>query len=674
MLPRPVPKHLPRRATRWGDVHDPSPHPWTFELPGYVSIFDLGPWPSDPIGPWFPAMVPAPQTSIADLLDSRVSLRRASTLRKYRAMVDSHSSAWFHLSSNEEADERGSRASVSVDGLRHLARDIASTSLSTMLPIARSYFTELHTPLPLDPARSRLQVSLLDEVRAAYGALASPDPVAGPFSLQEVRSLRPKMHNTAPGPDGIQNGFWKALAARVDSLEGDSSPPLSFWEAYRELTDDLRSRGTSRCHFKDANLSLFFKKGDPTLVANYRPISSMNTDCKMYTNLVNSRLAPWAVAKLHMDQKGFVPNRLITEHTRLAVEVAHLSNSTGTDGFLVSLDQAKAYDRTDLAWLIRVLEAMGLCPDLVSLISDIVYGCHTRVRINGAYSRPYTLERGVRQGDPLSCLLYAFSIEPMGMRLRDAIVGISTHGLPPVKLIMYADDMNLFLSTADDLPLIKSTLDASSLAIGSKFNYEKTDILLVGTPAHRALPSSDFPEIHSCFTGAFILPPGSPLRVLGVWVSSPDFAAARWTQISAHISKLIRQWNAIGASMRNRVLLTKALLMSRCYYLLDGNGIPPRVLIQISQKILRFVRGRFSSAPYSILSAPLSEGGLDCPSLVHRRLAYDAKFVGDMISAPLDVPWKVWARADLQFASHNGTPTNGGVCLFCPLSSTLTSL
>ena len=227
------------------------------------------------------------------------------------------------------------------------------------------------------------------------------------------------------------------------------------------------------------------------------------------------------------------------------------------------------------------------------------------------------------------------------MRLRRVINGISVHYLPLAKLIMYADDMNLFLSSQDDLPLIKSTLDASSLAIGSKFNYDKTDVLLVGSEAHRACPSRDFADILDCFQGAFILPPGSPLRVLGVWVSSPDFAAARWSQVSSHISRLIGQWNAIGASMRNHVLLA---------------SIPPRVLHQISQKILRFIWGRFSSAPYSILSAPLSEGGLDCPSLSQRRLAYDAKFVGDMISEPLGDLWKVWARADLRYASHNGTP------------------
>ena len=386
----------------------------------------------------------------------------------------------------------------------------------------------------------------------------------------------------------------------------------------------------------------------------------MNCNCKMYTNLVNNRLSPWAVAKLHPDQKGFVKGRWITEHTRLASEVAHLSNVTGTDGYIISLDQAKAYDHTDLLWLVRVLESMGLPLDLVSMIRDIVHECRTHVRINSAYSRPYTLRRGVRQGDPLSCLLYAFSIELMGMRLRKAIRSISILSLPPAKLIMYADDTNLFLSQDDDLALIKSELSATSLAIGSRFNFEKTDILLVGSAMHCAKPADDpsFAPLLDCFQGAYIIPDGSPLRILGVWVGSPNHALPRWKQIAEHISKIIRQWKAIGASMRNCVALAKALMMSCCYYLLDGNGVPPSILKCISQSILGFVCGRFSCTPYSILSAPLREGGLDCLSLVHCRMAYDAKFVGDLISAPFDVPWKLWTMPDLTQASLSSASAN----------------
>ena len=487
-------------------------------------------------------------------------------------MAEKRSAAWFHLSSNKEADKRGSRASVSIEGLHRPNDALASMTLSRMLPIVRDFFVDLHCPEPPSQDHTRLQDALLMEVSTSYGSIPGPVPLAGPFSLDEVSSLTPKMHNTSPGPDGIPNQFWKALTSRAESscppcskggpcLAGPSLP--SFWSIFRSLTDDLHLHSTDCLHFKDTNLSLFYKKGDPTLVANYCPISSMNCDCKMYTNLVNNRLSPWAVAKLHPDQKGFMPGRWITEHTHLASEVAHLSNVSGSDGYIVSLDQAKAYDCTDLLWLTHVLSHMGLPPDLVSMICDIVHGCRTRVRINSAYSRPYELHHGVHQGDPLSCLLYAFSIEPMGMHLHSAIQGISVFSLPPAKLIMYADDTNLFLSQDDDLALIRSELSATSLAIGSKFNYKKTDILLIGSHTHRSRTADDaaLAPLLDCFQGTYIIPDGSPLCILGVWVGSLDHTLPHWSQIASHISKIICQWRAIGASIRNRVVLAKALMM-----------------------------------------------------------------------------------------------------------------
>ena len=346
----------------------------------------------------------------------------------------------------------------------------------------------------------------------------------------------------------IQYAFWKALALRIDNMRKQGLWIPCFWSTFRQLTDDLCLNGTDHFGFKDANLSLFFKKGDPTLVANYCPISSMNTDCKMYTNLVNACLALWAMNKLHPDQKGFIPLRYITEHTCLCSKVVHLCNKTGTPGYIVSLDQAKAYDHVDSTLLLCTMEAMGLPADLLHLIADILTNCHTHVCINGGYSRFFSLCRGVRQGDPLSCLLYDFSIKPMGMHLRSTISSLSLLGLPTVKLIQYADNMNLFLSTMEDLLLICRTMDSTSFTLGSLFNLNKTDMLLIGPPEHHDISHL---EITKCFTGSFLIPPSLPLHILGAWVGSLDCASDCWDQIYSHIKKIICQWNAISASLLN---------------------------------------------------------------------------------------------------------------------------
>ena len=597
---------------------------------------------------------PAKVKGVAELLQERAAQFEKSAKDKWEKMTRTHSSEWFKQSSNKELDERGSRASVSVEGLRRPEEDVARTDLQGMTEVARDYFYALHTPEPLDQVRKDAQNDLLRKVKLQSLQLPGPseeDTREGPFTDEEMKSLLSKMPNTAPGPDGIPYPFWKRLIKLLDGLQDGASPPRTFWGVFSDLTTDIARRGSSRGGFKDANISLFYKKGDPTLVSNYRPISSMNTDCKMYTNLVNARLAPWAVSKLHPDQKGFVPGRLMNEHTRLASEVAHLCDVTETPGFIVGLDQAKAYDRVDQRWLLKVLKAFGLPADLLLLISDLTSGCKSRVRINSGYSPYLELKRGVRQGDPLSCLLFNFSIEPLAIKLREQIIGLSVPGLAPVKVMLYADDVNLFLGSHDSIPEVSDCLAEVSYVIGSKFNLDKTDMKLVGPHDFKLQCFTAQDMGGSVIPGAHILPPANPLWVLGVWIGSRDNALQRWLQIDTHIGKIISQWQAIGASVRNRSLLAKALMLSRCHFLMDGNGVPPHMLRKISGKIMSFVRGKFSAMAYRTLEAPLAEGGMNSPSLITRKYAADLKFLSDLVTGNQRVPWKQWTWMDLKLAS-----------------------
>jgi len=623
-------------------------------------------------------LTPHKGKSVADLLKERASNLDSSTKAKWEKMARTHSSEWFKQSSNKELDERGSRASVSIEGLRRPGDDIAQTHLAGMTEIARDYFFDLHTPERVDQERLEAQRVLLEEVRLQGRRRPDPKPedvLDGPFTEEEMRALLSKMPNTAPGPDGIHYGFWKWLIGVLAGLQDSDEPPMTFWSAFADLTEDIAERGSSRVGFKNANVSLFYKKGDPTLVSNYRPISSMNTDCKMYTNLINSRLAPWAVAKLHPDQKGFVPGRLMSEHTRLASEVAHLCDATGTPGFIVGLDQAKAYNRVDQPWLLQVLVASGLPPGLILLISDLTNNCKSRVRVNSGYSPYFTLKRGVRQGDPLSCLLFNFSIEPLAIRLRQVVKGLAVPGLAPVRIMLYADDINLFLGKDDSIREVSDCLTSVSRTIGSKFNMEKTDVKPVGPHDFQLACYTQQDMGGQSIPGAHILPPADPLRILGVWVGSRDFASDRWLQIDKHVKKIISQWRAIGASARNRSLLAKALMLSRCHFLMDGNGIPPSMLNRIGNRIMNFVWGKFSAMAYMTLETPLAEGGLNTPSLTSRKMAADLKFLSDLVTGDQKVPWKQWTWMDLKMASASSRAgTHGGLNPFLQQAYTMPSL
>ena len=136
-------------------------------------------------------------------------------------------------------------------------------------------------------------------------------------------------------------------------------------------------------------------------------------------------------------------------------------------------------------------------------------------------------------------------------------------------------------------------------------------------------------------------------------MGSRDSTLPWWQQIDRHIKKIISQWRAIRASVRNRALLAKALLLSRCHFLMDGNGIPPHILRKISNRIMNFMRGKFSAMAYHTLEAPLAEGRLNTPSLITRKYATDLKFLSDLITGDQRLPWKQWTWMDLRMASSS---------------------
>jgi hypothetical protein len=196
--------------------------------------------------------------------------QRAAMQKKYTDMADTCSSAWFKLSSNKEADECSSHTSISVEGLRLSTNDPATTCLSGMCAIAHNYFHKLHTPEPASAPCSHSQDALLRKIQCAYSPLPGPDSAqSGPFLLLETLQLSSKMPNSVPSPDGIHYPFWKALAHHIDTLAKCDPLLPSFWSTFTKLANDLHDHGTNCMGLKDTNLSLFFKKGNPTLVTNY---------------------------------------------------------------------------------------------------------------------------------------------------------------------------------------------------------------------------------------------------------------------------------------------------------------------------------------------------------------------------------------------------------------------
>ncbi|KAG1239579.1 hypothetical protein G6F68_018497 [Rhizopus microsporus] len=76
-------------------------------------------------------------------------------------------------------------------------------------------------------------------------------------------------------------------------------------------------------------------------------------------------------------------------------------------------DQEKAYDRVHPDYLRAVLVRFGFPAQFVSAIAGLFYGTSMRVNVNGYLTLPVSLGRGLRQGDPISPLLFNLAMEPL---------------------------------------------------------------------------------------------------------------------------------------------------------------------------------------------------------------------------------------------------------------------
>ena len=208
------------------------------DVSAYTPHADTGPV----LTPIHPTAAPARFTlpSVADQLDIRIAAMRRAQLKKFQEMERLHTSEWYKLSSNKEKDERGSRASISVEGLRRLTSLAATTNLKHMLHIAHNHFRDLHRVQEPSEERKCLQDELLDEIVEEYGRKPAPRTVStGRYDLKEIMELKTKMPNMAPGPDGLPYGFYKKLASRLDLAVKNGADVTSFWDTFTDLSNEI---------------------------------------------------------------------------------------------------------------------------------------------------------------------------------------------------------------------------------------------------------------------------------------------------------------------------------------------------------------------------------------------------------------------------------------------------
>lgn len=158
---------------------------------------------------------------------------------------------------------------------------------------------------------------------------------------------------------------------------------------------------------------------------------------------------------------------------------------TGNRLCVLSLDFSAAFDRISHNYLFRILKAHGLHNDTITLTESIYNTATSRIQINGHVSQPTEIRCSVRQGCPLSMILYALCLNPLLYRLAENVSGIRVN---PQQETTHADNVTTELFKPEDIEKVAEILTDNMDATGVKININKSAAIPLGDwPCNRSI-------------------------------------------------------------------------------------------------------------------------------------------------------------------------------------------
>jgi hypothetical protein len=171
------------------------------------------------------------------------------------------------------------------------------------------------------------------------------------------------------------------------------------------------------------------KETDAVIIQKFRPTALTNCSFKIFSKCATNRLGVVSEELISPNQTSFIKRRHILESVVSAHEVIHDAVHRGQSDFLFKLDYAKAYDRVDRDFLLRVMRMRGFSPRWMSIIEGLLHNGSIGVRINDCNSQFFLTSRGVRRGDPIAPILFNFMVDVFTKVLSKAVVNRQLAGL-----------------------------------------------------------------------------------------------------------------------------------------------------------------------------------------------------------------------------------------------------
>jgi exonuclease III len=451
-------------------------------------------------------------------------------------------------------------------------------------------------PPPDDGMQRKLLDSIVRFVTEVDRAILNA-PVTASDLASAIRHMKA---SSAPGMDGLTAGFYQVA-------------PDVFGECLSIVFNDRLQRGVLLPSQRKSAVVLLHKKGSRAEPGNYRPIALMQADVKVLSKALTYRLQSVILDLIHPDQKGFVRGRSIHHHVRFLADLQDLVTSLDEEAYALFLDFEKAFDRVNWDYMFRLLERMGFGSEFAQWIKLLYTDPQAHLIINQNIQPALFPTRGVKQGDPLSALLFILTIEPLGNMLRShEEYGVCLSADHTATSTFFADDSTLLGSSMSNLQAQLEIVEEYCKGSGAKLNLSKS--MLLALNRNQTCPP---------LAGVQVLGRTETVKYLGIPFGQSSVDDDLVEFLEQRFYDGFKMWYRRARTVRGRLLVAQTMVLSRLWHYTQHVSIPATVVKRWQSMLNRFVLSRkhdrdashIQLIPQEFLYQRRSDGGLGIPSL-----------------------------------------------------------
>ncbi|WVZ69705.1 hypothetical protein U9M48_018450 [Paspalum notatum var. saurae] len=357
--------------------------------------------------------------------------------------------------------------------------------------------------------------------------------LTSPFTEEELKQAFFQMkHNKAPGSDGFLTEFYQI-----------------FWDV---IKSDLMAFSLNF-----GIITLLPKCQEAVKIEQYRPICLLNVSFKIFTKIAANRINKVAEKVIRPFQTAFLPGRFILEGATVLHETLHEMHRKKLSGVIFKVDFEKTYDNVNVA-----------------------------VKVNSEIDRYFQTKKGLRQGDPLSPILF--------------------------NLVCKQKILKILLCVFEQLS-------------GLKINFHKSELYCFGKANDHV---DQYSQILGCGVGKY------SFKYLGIPINFRKLNNKDWRMVEKRFQKKLNSWKGKLLSYGGRLVLINSILSSLAMYMMSFFEIPKGI-----HKKLNFFRSgffwqgkKYRLTKLGLLCFPKDQGGLGILNLEAQNTCLLSKWLYKLIN------------------------------------------